>query len=94
MKLKTKIEVEVDPNSNEHHHYMIQALQILYREHCDDLEMESYYRLEDKEDCKKRLKAIKKLLAYFMITNDFDDFIEAVDKNRIYVFNPERYSDL
>lgn len=95
MKLNTKIEVEVDPNSNEHHHYIIQALQILYREHYEDLFIGTkMHLLEDINDCERRLKAIKILLKYHMIPSDFDDFIKSVKKGKDYTFNPDRYSDL
>lgn len=95
MKLKTKIEVEVDPSSIEHDRYMIQALQIMYRDHFNELQMEDYHRLlEDRDDCKKRLKAIKTLLYYFMVREDFETFIESVRIGKDYTFNPDRYSDL
>jgi hypothetical protein len=95
MKLKTKIEVEVDPNSNEHHHYMIQALQILCREHYEDLSVGTrMHLLEDIDDCERRLKAIKVLLKYHMIPSDYDEFIRSVKRGTDYTFNPERYEDL
>lgn len=95
MKLKTNIEVEVDPSSIEHDRYMIQALQIMYRNHFNELQMEDYHRLlEDREDCERRLKAIKTLLFYYMIPDDFVEFIKSVKKGKDYTFNPDRYSDL
>jgi hypothetical protein len=95
MKLKTKIEVEVDPSSIEHDRYMIQALQVLYRNHYKDLSIGTrMHLLEDINDCERRLKAIKTLLFYYMIPDDFVEFIKAVKKDKDYTFNPERYEDL
>ena len=81
----------LNPYSEEMECVMIQMLQKIYIDCVKDLASERYELQEDIESIKKRRKAAKCLLWYYMTPTDLEDFLNSVKTGSPYVFNAEKY---
>jgi hypothetical protein len=81
----------LSPYSEEMECVMIQMLQKIYIDCVNDLASEKYDLQEDIESIKKRRKAAKRLLWYYMTPSDLEDFFNSVKTGSSYVFNAKTY---
>lgn len=93
MRPKTYINVPLDAYSTIHDNIMRLSLQYLYKDHYEELKQDDYHLLEDRDECEKRLKAISRLLAYYMKRTDYKNFIYCINNGKEYVFDPKEYED-
>jgi hypothetical protein len=76
----------------------IQLLQEMYRDAHEDVESIDFNpdngvfsHPDDQKNAKRRLKAAKRLLWYYMLPGDYTEFLDSVEHGTEYTFNPEDY---
>jgi hypothetical protein len=96
IKFNQTIEVQLTPEQKDI--IAIQLLQEIYRDaHKDVKTIESdpdngvFSHPDDQKNAKRRLKAARRLLWYYMVAHDHDDFIVAVENGTSYTFNIDDY---
>lgn len=85
--------LSLDRYSTEMDCIMIQVLQQLYIDCVNDLASEKYELLEDIKSIKQRRKAAKRLLWYYMLPQDLEDFFNSVETGSAYEFNSDNYTN-
>ena len=92
--MKTQAEIDIELSDVQKHVLLIQILQELYMKITKDLQKENYRFIGDVEYDEKIIKAIKKILRYHMIPNDYENFIESVKGNCPYEFDVSFYKEV
>lgn len=92
--MKTQAEIDIELSDVQKHVLLIRVLQELYVKICKDLKKENYRFIEDVEYDEKILKAIKTILRYHMIPQDYKKFKESVKGNCPYEFDVSLYKEV
>lgn len=92
--MKTQAEIDIQLSDAQKHVLLIQMLQEFYTALYKDIQKEDYRLIADVEYDEKILKAVKRILQYYMIPSDYQQFKASVRGECAYEFDASYYKEV